>query len=252
MNRILAVIDLASSSVPVSQIGSFLSRRIAGETLLHLLVSRISESQRVHDFVVVADSDTICEEVVSLVPSHVHLRCSNNSTLLSRLQQVAQVYKPFGVVLIDPCQPLTDADLIDSLVGASLLSNADYAAFGSRQLEERSLEDVGLFSEWYSKACIEQLSQQRLGGSSLVDLRRLASQLKSPMRKRFFEPPMQLDRSDFRLRCVTTEDIEHVQLVVEALGASHCSWSRIAELLSSQGEILERMASLNSQFRLAV
>jgi len=228
------------------QSNSKIGRKLAGKSLLELVVRRVTDCQRLHGVVVAATDDEQYQQIRQLVPPDVPVFAAAGRDPLATFVAAIDHFDARSVVRLCAHNPFIDPVLIDRLVTtADAHPNCDYISYRCADGRPAILTQLGVVAEWCSA---ESLRRAHREARRAADRDHVTAYLYSHpelFNVRLIPLPPELDRDDLRLKIDFEEDWEHAQVIFDALGPDEWDWQRIADLLDSQPALRKRMAVLN-------
>ena len=222
------------------------ARRLAGKSLIHQTVRRVTDSMRLDGVIVVLGKDTADAEAASSIPLDVPVHFAEGQDDVARLVDGLTVYPAKAVVLVSANAPFVDPVLIDRLITtASDQSRCDYIGYRRQDGCAAGTSSLGLFAEWCSAKALRRADREATATGDRQDATRYIYTRPKTFRLHTIDVPRALDRDDLRLRIDREEDWDHAREIVEAIDPEDCDWQRIAGLLAGQPALRKRMARLN-------
>lgn len=221
-------------------------RRLAGKSLLELVVRRITDCQRLDGAVVVAQAPEQAEWARQLVPPDVPTFVAPPGDALTRILAAAEAEQADALVRVRADNPYVDPLLVDRLViTAEAHPSCDYISYSRADGRPAILSQLGVCAEWCSVAALRRAATVARRSADRQDVTAYLYGHPELFSVRLIPLPRELDRDDLRLRVDHEEDWEHAQQIYEALGADEWDWRRVADLLDHQPHLRKRMAMLN-------
>lgn len=249
MRNIVGVVEVDSTlpAVEGNAQRSLADRKLGGRSILDWVVRRVTDSQRLNQVVLVADSRDPRKRLISdLTPSDVPIYFGRQADALGRLAAVAKKYHADAIVRVSVDHPFVDPTLIDRLTRvADQTDDCEYVSYGTSTTCHPVVSSMGLFAEWCRTDAIVRADRD---ATSLADRRestRFIYTHPELFQLLILPTPQALDRDDLRLAVRSEDDWDHAQAIYDALGPEGLDWQGIAGLLTHQPEIRRRMAVLN-------
>lgn len=250
MFKTLGVIQVRPEA---GQAGSKIGRKLGGQSLLELVVRRVTDCQRLDGVVVMACDGDEEAQIRQLVPPDVPVLAAAGRDPLANFAAAALRFQARSVVRLCAHNPFIDPVLIDRLVStADAHPECDYISYCCADGRPAILTQLGVFAEWCSAAALVRADRE---ARRAADRQHVTAYLYSHpelFNVRLIRLPAELDRDDLRLKIDFEEDFEHAQVIFEALGPDEWDWQRIADLVDSQPALRKRMAFLNRTTAAAV
>jgi len=223
-----------------------IARRLAGKSLIHQTVRRVSDSMRLDGVIVVVGKDTAGAVAASSVPLDVPVHYAQGHDNLAQLVDALTVYSAKAIVLASSNAPFVDPVLIDRLIStAAHQPRCDYVGYRRQDGCATDTSSLGLFAEWCSVKAVRRAHREATAPADRQDATSYICTRPETFRLHMIDVPTALDRDDLRLRIDREEDWDHAREIVDALDPEDCDWQRIAGLLDGQPALRQRMARLN-------
>ncbi len=222
------------------------ARRMGGKSVLEWVVRRATDCQQLDGVIVVTSDDPANAFVRNLVPMDVPIYTGPQPDALGRFAAAVKEYPAKSAVRICAETPFVDPVLIDRLVATARANpQCDYVSYQSRDGRPAILSPIGVFAEWFRTRALLKADQRARSAADRESVTRYLYSHPEKFHLRLIPAPAQIDRDDVRLTCDVEEDWEHTLAIYEALGPDALDWQRIAELLSHQPALRQRMEALN-------
>ena len=227
--------------------GKLASKQLSGQSLLSLLIRRVTEAERLDGVVAVfPKSEAAKFELTDLVPADVDTFVFDSSDPLKRIVAALDHYHCDAVIRVGLHSPFVDPALIDHLVDvASQDGRLDYASYRLRDGNPALLSPIGLFAEWCTAKALKKMDQL---GATLDERRELTRYFfahANHFRLQLVPVPEIIDRVATRLTLKGMEDWELAEDILDALGHEGLTCYNLAELVADHPRIRERMEALN-------
>ena len=221
-----------------------LARQLAGKSLIHQTVRRVTDSMRLDGVIVVLGKDAT--EAASSIPSDVPVHFAEGDDDLAQLVDALIAYPAKSVVLVSANAPFVDPVLIDRLITtADEHPRSDYIGYRRQDGCATGTSSLGIFAEWCSAKAIRRADREATDADDRRDVTCYIHTHPETFRLHTIDVPTALDRDDVRLTIDHEEDWDHAREIVEAIDPEDCDWQRIAGLLDGQPALRKRMARLN-------
>ena len=223
-----------------------IARRLAGKSLIHQTVRRVTDSMRLDGVIVVVGNDAAGAEAANSVPLDVPVHFAQGHDDLAHLVDALTVYPAKAVVLASANAPFVDPVLIDRLIStAAEQRRCDYIGYRRQDGCATDTSSLGLFGEWCSAKAVRRSHREAATAEDRQDATSYMYTRPEAFRLHMIDVPTALDRDDLRLRIEGEEDWDHAREIIEAIDPEDCDWQRIARLLDGQPALRQRMARLN-------
>lgn len=222
------------------------TRRIAGRSLLEMVVRRVTDAMRLNGVIVVDCDPDESGHVRCLVPSDVPVFHGKGKDVLDRFTKSLEEYPAEGVVRVRGDNLFVDPGLIDRLVtAAESQPDCDYVAYHSSDGRPAILSPVSVYAEWCRTSALRKANRLARDEADRQHATRYLYSHPEHFNIRQTPAPAAIDRDDVRLTVDIEEDWDHAIAIFEALGPELLDWQRIARLLDHQPALRSRMAVLN-------
>ena len=222
------------------------TRKLGGRSLLEWVVRRVTDSMRLDGVIAVDCERNNCGTVNRLVPSDVPVVRGEGQDRLDRFTRAIEQYPAEGVVRVRGDNLFIDSGLIDRLVTtAESHPNCDYVSYCSRDGQPAILSPVGVYAEWFRTSALRKANRLAHDPLDREHVTRYLYSHPEEFEIRLVAAPTEIDREDVRLTVDIEEDWDHALAIYDALGPEWLDWHRIANLLSHQPALRNRMAALN-------
>jgi spore coat polysaccharide biosynthesis protein SpsF len=248
MQKTVAIIQARLGSV---RLPSKVARRLGGQSLLEIVVRRVTDSQCLDAVLVAAGDGPGDERIAELVPPDVPVFFGSERDVLGRYISAIDSlpFSPDAVLRVCADNPFIDPALIDRLVTTgNEHPRSDYIGYCTRDGRPAILSPLGLFGEWCRVEALRRADREARSAADREHVTRYLYAHPESFRVRLIPMPEALDRDDVRLTVDLEEDWEHAQAIFDALGPERLEWQRIAALLDSQPGLRRQMANLNRQY----
>ena len=243
---IVQVHPRAGDTGAMTRLRQLARRRLGPETLLHWVVRRTTEAEKLDRTIVVLSDRPEDKELAPLVPGDVSVFVGSQTDPISRVTAAASEFDADAIVSVEVDGPFVDPMLIDRLVlAAEEASAVDYVGFCSRDGKRALQSTLGLFAQWCRLSSLLKASEPVLPESDRHDVGHCLYSRPDLFQLKLLPAPKQLDRKDLRLVVAGEEDWDHAQSIIEALGPDRLDWQHIAGLIEHQPALRKRMAVLN-------
>ncbi len=242
--KTLGVIDCFSSTG--STVGLSPERlarsRIQGQSLITWLASRVVQSQRLDQLVVVVRSGSLAP-LENLVPSYASVVESTAATQLEMIVAVSLRCAAAAVVRVGIDNPLVDPLLIDYLVEVSEAHpECDY--IGYRALDGRpvGVSRFGIFAEWFRVSALSAALQiDREGGQKGMTATLPICEHPQLLHRRLIPMPDAVGTDRLHFTVDIPDDLDSLDEIIDALGPDSLDWSYIAGLVRRTPLLRERL-----------
>ena len=223
---------------------SNVARRLAGKSLIHQTVRRVTDSMRLDGVIVVLGEDSA--EAASSIPADVPVHFAEGDDDLAQLADALVAYPAKSVVLVGANAPFVDPVLIDRLITtAAEHPRCDYIGYRRQDGCATDTLSLGIFAEWCSARAIRRADREATDADDRRSAPCYIYTHSETFRLHTIDVPTALDRDDLRLRIDHEEDWDHARVIAEVIDPEDCDWQRIAGLLDGQPALRQRMARLN-------
>jgi spore coat polysaccharide biosynthesis protein SpsF len=217
---------------------------IQGEPMLTWVVERCRLASRVNEVIVATSSDSRDDPIVSFCEQQGYpvLR-GNESDVLDRYHQAANLYKAEVIVRITGDCPFIDPDLIDEAVKAILESKPPVDLVVNRLPWERTYP-IGLDVE----VCIEEALETAWFEAQEAHQRQHVMPFIYEHPERFSILQLNADKDYGAMRWTvdTIEDLQFVRQVASLLGERECfRWRDVLQVLDAHPNLQEINAEVN-------
>ena len=227
--------------------GKLASKSLRGQSLLNLLIRRVTEAERVdHVVAVFPKSEASRFRLTDLVPADVDTFVFDSSDPLKRIVAALNHYHGDAVVRVGLRSPFVDPALIDHLIDAAQReASLDYASYRLRDGKPAVLSHIGLFAEWCSVRALQKMDRLGATPDERRELTRYFFAHADHFRLKLIPVPDIIDQVDTRLTLEAMEDWELAEDILDALGHDGLTCYNLADLVANHPRIRERMVALN-------
>jgi len=245
MSLTLGLVEICSSQFSTAQAERLAERRLAGRSLLHWIVRRVTDSIHLDRVVVLADTAHKAA-AMQHTPADATVFVAPQPDALGRVAAAVQHFGANQIVRVTLDNPFVDPSLIDRLIcTANTNPGCDYIGYYLHSGLPAVRSTLGVFAEWCRGEALLQANQLARDADERQAVTRYVYSHPEQFQLRLIPVPQELDRRDVRLRMHSDEDWEHAQAIIDAIGADDLDWHSIARLLNAQPEMRQRMAVLN-------
>ncbi len=200
---------------------------ILGRPMLAVLLDRLRGAKSVDEFVI-ATTDQPQDTAVAELAAAEGFACYRGSEddVLDRFYQTARLHGADVIIRLTGDNPLTDADLVDWIVGEFRKQPIDYAAI-SHELGF----PPGIGGEIFTVQALEQAWQEATGPARREHVTSFIYQ--QPERFRCVKLGCETDYSHLRATVDTPKDLEVVRRIFDTIGHARFPWREFPALLES-------------------
>jgi len=205
---ILAILQARMSSTRLS--GKVL-KPIMGRPMIELQIERIHRCRRIDRLIVATSTNSEDKAIIELCSKLcVESYCGSLENVLDRFYQAARGYRPDHIVRLTGDCPLTDPQVIDTLISFYIKQKCDYAS----NCHPPTLPD-GLDAEVFTFSALEQAWKEAIDPREIEHVTPFITN--RPNRFKIVNFEYQKDISDLRWTVDEPEDFELVIQIYEAL-----------------------------------
>jgi spore coat polysaccharide biosynthesis protein SpsF (cytidylyltransferase family) len=245
----VAVIDVGDcNTYPASQLaGRFAARRLGGQTLVHRIARRLSESTRLQQ-VVISGLNLPANLVTGVGARVMDLPYTH---VCERLASVADAVDADWVAFVPGNRPFVDPALIDCLLNRAqhAESDFDYVGFCGHDGSWERVRHLGVAGEVCHADALRRLRRNidRMPvGSEDDSLASCLTAAPGDYRMQFVTIPDALDFNDLRFAIEDEMDWELAELFTDHVGIERTEWQLLANLVRDNQALRVAMAERNA------
>lgn len=228
----MKVVCIIQARMGSSRLPGKIAKDIAGETMLHRVVSRVSRAARLDEVVVATTTEPQDDEVVTICAELGVPVCRGPELdVLERYHQCARAHGAEVVVRVTSDCPLIDPVVIDAVVNTLLGGELDYASTGLPRSFPR-----GLDSEAFTMESFERVAAEASEDYEHVHV--TPRYYQNPDLFRLAGYSGNADHSHHRWTVDTPEDLALVRAIYEHFdGKDDFGWEEVLALVSRHPEL---------------
>ena len=206
LKRVVAIIQARMGS---TRLPGKILEKVGDKPLLEILVNRLKKSQFIDD-VVIATTNNKSDDVVEKFSQDLNINYYRGSEedLLERYAESAKMFNADVVVRITGDNPLTDVDLIDTLIDVHFKNNLDYTYCLDTPL--------GVSAEIINSNILKEISSK---ADKESEREHVTPYIRShPEKYKILKYNSNLKHQYIRLTVDTNEDLDLIQVIYQNLG----------------------------------